>query len=112
MSSSSGRAVRWEVQEAARCNWVRVQFFSWCSEEAVGELHVCPVTEPAQAARGVSDGTATDNPVFLGFCNLAVKIRVLLKFGTALSQIGSSLSGFFFHLLSLLSSELLTMLQH
>lgn len=103
VSSSSDRAVRggWEVREAAHCNGVPVQFFSWCWEEAAGELHVCPVTQPVQAAHGVSDGTATDNPVFLGFCNLAVKIRVLLKFGTALSQIGSSLSGFFFHLFTL-----------
>lgn len=53
--------------------------------------------EHTDTAIVLSDSISTSNPIFSGVYNLAVKICVLLKFGTVLSQIGSDL--FFFSLI-------------
>lgn len=50
--------------------------------------------EHTDTAIVLSDSISISSPIFSGVYNLAVKIRVLLKFGTVLSQIGSDL--FFF----------------
>lgn len=52
--------------------------------------------EHTDTARVLSDSISTSNPIFSGVYNLAVKIRVRLKFGTVLSQIGSDLFFFFY----------------
>lgn len=56
------------------------------------KVYICIIGERANTAIVMSDSISTGNPIFSGVCNLAVKIRILLKFGTVLSQIGSSLS--------------------
>jgi len=66
----------------------------------VGTVHICILTEHTKTAVVESDSISTDHPIFSGACNLAVRIHVLLKFGTGLSQIGSNL--FFFILFSFL----------
>lgn len=63
-------------------------------------MYICIIMEHTNTAIVMSDSISTGNPIFSGVYNLAVEIRVLLKFGTALSQIGSNLSLFFFHLFS------------
>lgn len=63
--------------------------------------------ENTDTAIVLSDSISICNPIFSGVYNLAVKIRVLLKFGTVLSQIGSDLSFFsliFFHSFPLFNS--------
>lgn len=65
----------------------------------MGKVYICIILEHTNTAIVTSDSISTGNPIFSGVYNLAVKIRVLLKFGTVLSQIGSNLS-FFFYLFS------------
>lgn len=60
-------------------------------------MYICIIMEHTNTAIVMSDSISTGNPIFSGVYNLAVEIRVLLKFGTALSQIGSNLSLSFFH---------------
>lgn len=59
--------------------------------------------EHTDTAIVLSDSISTSNPIFSGVYNLAVKIRVLMKFGTVVSQIGSNLSFFFFNLFFILN---------
>lgn len=66
----------------------------------MGKVYICIIMEHTNTAIVMSDSISTDNPIFSGVYNLAVKIRVLLKFGTVLSQIGSNLSLLFFYLFS------------
>lgn len=56
------------------------------------KVYICIIVEHANTAIVMSDSISTGIPIFSGVYNLAVKIRILLKFGTARSQIGSSLS--------------------
>lgn len=56
------------------------------------KVYICIIVEHANTAIVMSDSISTGIPIFSGVYNLAVKIKILLKFGTALSQIGSSLS--------------------
>lgn len=58
----------------------------------MGKVYICIILEHTNTAIVTSDSISTGNPIFSGVYNLAVKIRVLLKFGTVLSQIGSNLS--------------------
>lgn len=60
----------------------------------MGKVYICIILEHTNTAIVTSDSISTGNPIFSGVYNLAVKIRVLLKFGTVLSQIGSNLSFF------------------
>lgn len=62
--------------------------------------------EHTDTAIVLSGSISTSNPIFSGVYNLAVKIRVLLKFGTVLSQIGSDLL-FPFNLFFILSPFLI-----
>lgn len=62
--------------------------------------------EHTDTAIVLSDNISTSSPIFSGVYNLAVKIRVWLKFGTALSQIGSDLI-FFFNLFFIFSPFLI-----
>lgn len=61
----------------------------------MGKVYICIIMEHTNTAIVMSDSISSDNPIFSGVYSLAVKIRVLLKFGTVLSQIGSNLSFFF-----------------
>lgn len=58
----------------------------------MGKVYICIILEHTNTAIVTSDSISTGNPIFSGVYNLAVKIRVLLKFETVLSQIGSNLS--------------------
>lgn len=60
----------------------------------MGKVYICIILEHTNTAIVTSDSISTGNPIFSGVYNLAVKIRVLLKFETVLSQIGSNLSFF------------------
>lgn len=62
----------------------------------MGKVYICIIMEHTNTAIVMSDSISSDNPIFSGVYSLAVKIRVLLKFGAVLSQIGSNLSFFFF----------------
>lgn len=44
----------------------------------MGEVYICIITEHRYTALVVSGSISTDNPIFSGVCNLAVKIGVLL----------------------------------
>lgn len=57
-------------------------------------MYICIIMEHTNTAIVMADSISTENPIFPGVYNLAVKTRVLQKFGTVLSQIGSNL---FFH---------------
>lgn len=57
----------------------------------MSKVYICIIMEHTDTAIVLSDSISTRNPIFSGVYNLAVKIRVLLKFGTVVSQIGSDL---------------------
>lgn len=62
------------------------------SEKTVGKVYICIIMEHTNTSIVMADSIFTENPIFPGVYNSAVKTpRVLLKFGTVLSQIGSNL---------------------
>lgn len=54
-------------------------------------MYICIIVEHTNTSTVMADSIFTENPIFPGVYNLAVKTRILLKFGTVLSQIGSDL---------------------
>lgn len=66
----------------------------------VGKVYICIIMEHTNTAIVLSDSISTDNPIFSGVYNLAVKIRVSAEiWDSAVSDWEQSLF-FFFNLFS------------